>query len=1191
MLKRNFIVVFVLFLTSNVFSFTSDNRYKSPQTLFLTAEEINRDALIKYREEIERRRTEVLDVLTRIEKRKQGLNNPAAAKIGGVIGQPDFFPNAKKDYANLNDEDLQKIASKEDEVVSYDVLIDLINQLSSLPLKLETKTQRDLAKDLAQKIMDLGFSLQLSGQIPAIFRVKDWVSGVTHPWTLSLANNTESEAKNLFDFNRGVVFSEAEIKELKSKGVDLSIINPPKDSGFWQDPGLISEIDAKLFYYGGQSPLQKGLKIAFPENNEATFDKVKKSQTTPKMTIKYKVDGKSFKAKLKLGKDLHSDITASALFAMLGYSSDVSTYVRNFKVYFKNSSEITQMRNDWLSYFEGMAPWVLPERLHVDNFIKERGQDVKGEYIVFSEATIEADPDGILRVGPIHFGDGGVADMREARAYALLNLWVNNADWDIDNAKLVLRAQSDGAYKFHYLVHDLGCTFGGVICERVDRFSESIIKSVSKDKIVFNFRSPDNQPMRNAATLADFKWGARLIAQLTRKQITDAVSFGGWPEGIRELVVESLINRRNELVKVLGLEGQHVRGNPVTIMPVNMKLSSSNGAVKNGKIVKSKVDGYQTELGDYFDGLVVRPAVEALKRMGKMAIQKGLCGVQKISVDAVFVGISNGVVAEVLPTVCRDYVKNHNNKSDKDIWLIRDQVTLGIRGGFAVEGLAVENDVVAKYTLIHGARTEQEAINADDKIINALLMLDVKHGNLPEQFVLLREYAEIPRGRFRSTQLLPTVLGVEALIENSIFKRNAIVNKGDGYLFFASDSGSRLDIAGKGIVDIGIARPSFYRGNKTLRGSTNGEIWRMKTDDTFTNYKEEKIFVEAVQNGKFSNFKDVKNITKIDVSSNLIDSWFSGFNLLGMYRNETKHREELTVWDRGQAEGKISVYKNEKDKLVGYNILGVNEFDDVRMRGFRVDTKENKTSSDVEKNLIVFTFSLTDKDTFAEELDNGVIKFLNGMTDSDKVQFTAASHTSNLRYGPTEARALLHYLPRAIEKLMNLSEREFVEILANRLAQGEVTPSTIVRAWYEWYTVGQRTIQDPSEQLTYLSKRIEKTLSKASQLFKGLAYAKSLSGQARTSALMKALSQVVYYDKEGKSLDSSLIGVINSIVPNDIVLTRSISSPYNVENRFPGGKGIYWKDIGAPQDYSVTTMILFPEEILEVWHRFDYLKK
>ncbi|OQW46420.1 MAG: hypothetical protein A4S09_05470 [Proteobacteria bacterium SG_bin7] len=1072
-------------------------------------------------------------------------------------------------------------AVEEDEIASLDLILTYLDRLEQI-MNNPADILKVKAQIIAQKIVDLSFATQIIGQTPFVLRLGDWAKGVMHKWKLDLNTPIEREAKNLWNENEKRYYSVDELIHLKASGFDLSTLNPPPNSGIWRNPGKISEINVKDFYYANNDFMHYGLKAVLPERNVGTFDKVKISQTTPKIMVKYRgADGKTYKAKMKFGKDLHADITASALFLALGYPADISRYYRDFKIYFKDRAQVTELKRDWLTYFSGMPP-MLPA-IHIDSVIKSEGKDGGGEYIIFKECVVEADPKGLLRVGPIDFDKRGLQKWRESRAYALLNLWVENTDWDPDNTKLILRRNANNDdYDFFYVVHDLGCAFGGLLCEKIDRFRANVVSSISKSQITFDFRSADNQPMKDEATLADYKWGARLMAQLTRGQITDAVSLGGWPESIQKLLVEKLINRRNEFVKAFGLEGEVLAsGETLSEMPVTLKFDTEDGVILNGEIVKPEIDGYATNYGEYWDTLVWKPLVNSISSQVKFGIAKGLCELERVAVEPVWLGWNQGLIAEVLVSACRDVIKNPKPLSEKDIWLVRDTLKVGIRGGagFVVAG---ELDLVKKYTLVYGARTEYEGKNGQGTILNVILPFQIKKGNLPERFVLIREDMLVPRVRARSDIVHFTGIGIELLDEQYLLSRSVVADKGDDRIVFYEDTSFHNDVAIKLFANLAISRIPFFRYNQVNYGQMNGRAWILRRSDAAVmKIFNQDLLSKIVRDGDFSQIGAIPQMVPKEIDSKILKAKTWTFNLFGFFQRVRTNRQDTISVREGDYSG-ADVFKDDYVRKDGYSFFGVREQDQIRVIGYLTQ----KVGDQSKDPFIAVTMNLRDSNTKSKELDDGFIKFLNGVYPLKQLNFTADLHSSNQRWGSTEMRLYIAYYREALTRLLDMDEAEFVKSF---IALEAYDNSKIMQAWRQLYSPDSLVKKGEMRSADIiLPGHIVDDLIHLSNFMRAVRMAKSARDIDQIIELNRAIREAIYDDVLGNSYDGSLFAAINSWVGEEnLFISREVTAPYDTENRFPGGQGLQWEDVGIDRKPQFAGMILLPEDVLEVWTMFE----
>ncbi|HEY2847156.1 MAG TPA: hypothetical protein VGI80_05010 [Pyrinomonadaceae bacterium] len=148
----------------------------------------------------------------------------------------------------------------------------------------------------------------------------------------------------------------------------------------------------------------------------------------------------------------------------------------------------------------------------------------------FSNVRLEARPDDVKRIGTWSWKDNPFHGSKEFQGLKIMMAFLNN--WDMKEANNVILEQ-DG--KDYYAISDLGATFGktgpvglplfwriGRNRNEPDSFAETdFVKGVHDGKIKFNY-SGKNAAEDKDITLADARWLADLLVQLSDKQIHDA---------------------------------------------------------------------------------------------------------------------------------------------------------------------------------------------------------------------------------------------------------------------------------------------------------------------------------------------------------------------------------------------------------------------------------------------------------------------------------------------------------------------------------------------------------------------------------------------------------------------------------------------------------------------------------------------
>ena len=198
------------------------------------------------------------------------------------------------------------------------------------------------------------------------------------------------------------------------------------------------------------------------------------------------------------------------------------------------------------------------------NFIPDREEQVA--FLMTTPVNIQTRETAYQAIGPWSFEGLGHEHLRELRGAGLLAAWVGWYDSRFENTRLKV-AEIDGQLQFAHFFNDLGGGLGkslGVISrpmESAKLFSDTFTsppKVQGKGRMTIPFRIRNYEPIVDTAafkemTVDDARWMARLIGQLSAKQMEDALSASGFnPEDV-ETFREKLISRRNRLVQDLDL--------------------------------------------------------------------------------------------------------------------------------------------------------------------------------------------------------------------------------------------------------------------------------------------------------------------------------------------------------------------------------------------------------------------------------------------------------------------------------------------------------------------------------------------------------------------------------------------------------------------------------------------------------------
>src|SRR6266478_3696360 len=271
----------------------------------------------------------------------------------------------------------------------------------------------------------------------------------------------------------------------------------------WREPTNITSRD--LFLGSGGEAMKPDLsKVTFIADETRSYSK------------KYRVrDGAGNEWVVKLGTEAQSETAATRLLWAAGYFADI-TY---------------------------LAP-------HVD--IEGKGS--------FDNARFEARIKGEKRLAQRwDWEKNPFVGTQELQGLKVLMALINN--WDIQNHNnnvLVVTDETTGEKEARYFDTDLGASFGkegrflGHTRNRPDEFVKTkFIKGVDKGFVVFNYNGKNQHLLKNI-TVAQAKWLANILSQLSDQQITDAFRAANYSTAEIQGLTEVVKSRINELASLRG---------------------------------------------------------------------------------------------------------------------------------------------------------------------------------------------------------------------------------------------------------------------------------------------------------------------------------------------------------------------------------------------------------------------------------------------------------------------------------------------------------------------------------------------------------------------------------------------------------------------------------------------------------------
>ena len=176
----------------------------------------------------------------------------------------------------------------------------------------------------------------------------------------------------------------------------------------------------------------------------------------------------------------------------------------------------------------------------------------------FANVRFEARPDDVKRLDTWAWKKNPFVGTKELKGLVVLMALLNNWDLKDVNNKVLLVKNESGENELHYIISDLGATFGktGNFITHSRNEPEKYVKTKFVEKtegnrVRFAFNGKQGE-LLNDITVEDAKWIGGLLAQLSDKQLADAFRAANFtPEEVDILTVE-VRDRINELNNLPG---------------------------------------------------------------------------------------------------------------------------------------------------------------------------------------------------------------------------------------------------------------------------------------------------------------------------------------------------------------------------------------------------------------------------------------------------------------------------------------------------------------------------------------------------------------------------------------------------------------------------------------------------------------
>ncbi|MGH9880952.1 MAG: hypothetical protein ACRD6N_05910, partial [Pyrinomonadaceae bacterium] len=160
----------------------------------------------------------------------------------------------------------------------------------------------------------------------------------------------------------------------------------------------------------------------------------------------------------------------------------------------------------------------------------------------FANVKFEARPENVKRLDSWSWTQNKFSGTKEFQGMLVLMSLINNWDLKDDNNRILFVPGADGQGELHYIISDLGTTFGktGGLFSRNRNAPESFVKTkfvegVEGDKVRLAYGGKNSALFKNI-TVEETKWIGSWLSRLSEQQISDAFRAANYtPEEIQML--------------------------------------------------------------------------------------------------------------------------------------------------------------------------------------------------------------------------------------------------------------------------------------------------------------------------------------------------------------------------------------------------------------------------------------------------------------------------------------------------------------------------------------------------------------------------------------------------------------------------------------------------------------------------------
>ena len=290
---------------------------------------------------------------------------------------------------------------------------------------------------------------------------------------------------------------------------DKKKVVPQGTPVLWRDPGQIAARD--LLAGPGGDEMK-------PDLSSITY---LKDESGSGYSVKYRVkDGAGKTWVAKVGNEARPETASTRLVWALGYVTEINYLVPCVKI-----------------------PGAAKPRKKVD--MCEGGG--------FSNVRFEARPDDVQRHDIWGWQENPFKGTKEFKGLIILQALLNNWDLKDDNNKIISRQGEGGATELHYIISDLGATFGktGNFITHSRNEPEKYVKTgfvekVEGGRVRFEYNGKKGG-LFDAVTVEQAKWIGDILSRLSEEQIKDAFRAANYKPDEVEGLAQEVLGRINAL--------------------------------------------------------------------------------------------------------------------------------------------------------------------------------------------------------------------------------------------------------------------------------------------------------------------------------------------------------------------------------------------------------------------------------------------------------------------------------------------------------------------------------------------------------------------------------------------------------------------------------------------------------------------